>query len=131
MNTSRQDLNRHLRSTLKWSTRSELRADTCSSPWVKLSIDVEQASSVIESPALGVLVDAVLVTVWVVTRVVGVAVDGGEEELALASPVRWLDEAGGEGLTRAWLSVLPPSERLVTQAPYSDVSKLYQVIYAY
>jgi hypothetical protein len=72
-----------------------------------------------------VLVDAVLVAVWVVTRVVGVAIDGWEEKLALANPVWWLDEAGGECLTRAWLAVLPPSEGLVTQAPYGYISRLY------
>ena len=74
------------------------------------------------------LVDAVLVAVWVVTRVVSVAIDGWEEELALASPVGWLDEAGGKCLTRAWLAVLPPSERLVTKAPYRYISKLYQIM---
>jgi len=63
------------------------------------------------------LVDTMLVAVWVIAGVVGVAVDGWEEELALTCPVSWLDEAGGKSLTRAWFAVLPPSEWLVAQAP--------------
>lgn len=104
MKSSRNNEDWDIRCRLQWPTWAVLAGHACGLPWIELSVDVKKSLAWTSLPGLGVSVELRLGLAELETVCVGAF--AGEEELALAGPVRGFDEAGDDGLGALWRSAV-------------------------
>lgn len=102
------DVHRDILSRLQWSSWTELARNSGGPPWVKLSIDVQQALGAAWLPAAGISVELSLGLT--LGHAVGVGLSicdfGWKEEGTLACPVFCVYVAGDDGFGSCWCTAM-------------------------
>jgi len=126
MSSSRNDQYRGIRRALKRSSGPIVTRNSSFTPWIRLALDPEETRGVREIPALRVGIDFGFR--GPLGDAVAVAVDGGEVEAALASPVVNINQSRHNRRLILRRAVLPEPERLIAEVVFPLA--VYWVVHA-